>query len=202
MARGRPREFDREKALADAMLLFWRNGFHATSLRDLSEALGIGMPSVYAAFGSKENLYVEAVGLYMKASQTLIWQKMEDLPARVAIEILLRTTAQELANSANHPVGCMVTLALVDEQMPKPVAEAIRQARSDWLEVIRMRLQRAVVEGELPPSTDVGSLSRFYTAIIHSIGVQSHDGASCAELDGMIGFAMSAWPAQAPVATA
>jgi AcrR family transcriptional regulator len=197
VTRGRPREFDREKALTDAMMVFWRKGFHATSLRDLSEALGIRMPSLYAAFGSKESLYVEAIDLYMKASETLLWQKMEGLPARAAIETLLRATARELSGSASHPSSCMVTSTLIDEDMPAPVASAIRQARREWLDVIRTRLQSAVLEGDLPASADVDSLTRFYNAIIQSIGIQAHDGASCAQLDGMINIAMAAWPASA-----
>lgn len=194
MTRGRPRAFDRETALAGAMLVFWRKGFHATSLRDLSEALGIGMPSLYSAFGNKEALYVEAVALYMKITETQLWTKMDGLPARDGISAAIRATAHELASDANHPIGCMVTLALVDEDMPPPVAEAIRKARRDWLEVFRARLERAVAEGELAAGTDLASFSRFFAAMIQSVGVQAHDGASSAELDGMIDVAMAAWP--------
>lgn len=195
MLRGRPRGFDREKALTDAMLLFWRKGFHATSLRDLGDAMGVGMPSLYGAFGSKEALYVEAVDLYMQATRSLLWRHLEgDLPAREAIRELLLATAKELTNQEAHPAGCMVTFATIDEDMPEDVVAAIRNARRDWLKIIRERLESAVTDGELPGSTDVKSLSRFYAAIVQSIGIQSHDGAPYAELKKIVEVAMTAWP--------
>ena len=198
MARGRPREFDREKALTAAMLLFWRKGYHATSQRDLAEALGIAMPSLYAAFGSKESLYVEAVDLYMQVSRDLLWRHLEESgTARDAIRELLLSTARELTDCHAHPVGCMVTLANVDEDMPPAVATAIRKARCDWLDVVLERLKSAVDDGELPSSTDVNSLSRLYVAIIQGIAVQAHDGADLVELKTVVDLAMTAWPVNA-----
>jgi AcrR family transcriptional regulator len=195
MLRGRPREFDREKALTDAMLLFWRKGFHATSLRDLGDALDIRMPSLYAAFGSKEALYVEAVGLYMQVTRNLLWQHLKSGErAHEAIRQLLLATANELTNRDAHPGGCMVTFATTDEDMPADVIAAIQQARQDWLDAIRERLDAAVAEGELPPSADVNALSRFYFSIVQSTGIQAHDGVSYAELASVIEIAMSAWP--------
>jgi len=195
MLRGRPREFDREKALTDAMLLLWRKGFHATSLRDLADELGIRMPSLYAAFGSKEALYVEAVGLYMRITRDLLWAHLNGLlPAREAIREMLLATAKELTNREAHPGGCMVTFAATDEDMPAAVVEAIRNARRDWLDIIRVRLEAAVTEGELPSSIDVNSLSRFYMAIVQSIAIQSHDGVPLTELRNIVDIAMSAWP--------
>lgn len=193
MARGRPRAFDRDEALMGAMLVFWRKSFNATSVRDLSDALGIGMTSLYASFGTKEDLFVEAAGLYMKVAREM-WQVMDGLPPREAIEAVLRRTARELSSEAAHPTGCMLTAAFVDEDMPEPVAEAIRQARRDWSEVIADQLSRAVEEGSLPPDADISSLTRFYAGIVQSVGVQAHDGASPAELDRVIDVAMAAWP--------
>ncbi|MEI5997901.1 TetR/AcrR family transcriptional regulator [Paraburkholderia bengalensis] len=197
MRRGRPREFDREKALTDAMLLFWRKGFHATSLRDLGDALGIRMPSLYAAFGSKEALFVEAVDLYMQLTQALLWRHLLEIAwAREAIRELLLATARELTNQTAHPVGCMVTFATIDEDMPDAVVAAIRNARRAWLKVIRDRLEIAVHEGELAGSAEADRLSHFYAAIVQSIGIQAHDGASYSELEGIVGLAMAAWPAR------
>jgi AcrR family transcriptional regulator len=192
---GRPREFDREKALSDAMLLFWRKGFHATSLRDLGDALGIRMPSLYAAFGSKEALYAEAVGQYMRQTQTLLWQQMEDVPSsKEAIRRLLLATAGEVTNLDVHPIGCMVSFATVDEDMPTNVVAAIRNARSDWKNVIRERLAIAVANGELADSIDLDSLSRFYAGVVQSLGIQAHDGALYPELEKVVEHAMAAWP--------
>ncbi|WP_181969719.1 TetR/AcrR family transcriptional regulator [Paraburkholderia sp. DHOC27] len=181
--------------MTEAMLLFWRKGFHATSLRDLGEALDIRMPSLYAAFGSKEALYVEAVDLYMRVTRTLLWQHLENgEPARAAIRALLLATAKELTNDEAHPGGCMVTFATTDEDMPADVVTAIRQAREAWLDIIRERLQVAMKEGELPDSTDVNGLSRFYFSMVQSIGIQAHDGVPYPELETIVDIAMSAWP--------
>lgn len=195
MVRGRPREFDRDKALSAAMLVFWRKGFNATSLRDLSEALGIGMPSLYGAFGSKEDLYVESLGLYMQITESLLWGHLKgSLPARDAIQAVLLATAKELTNRKAHPIGCMVTSAAIDEDMPEAVAVAIRNARRDWLEMIRKRLEMAVIDRELPDSAEPESLSRFYLAIVQGIGIQCRDGASYEKLEKMVQIAMAAWP--------
>src|ERR1700748_2492416 len=109
---GRPREFDREAALQAAMLLFWRKGFAATSMNDLCEAMGIRSPSLYAAFGSKENLYVEAVGRYNADAYSLIWGHIEDGPTvRASMQKLLRAAARVLPGHEEQPSGCLVTFA-------------------------------------------------------------------------------------------
>jgi AcrR family transcriptional regulator len=196
MLRGRPREFDRGKALTEAMLLFWRKGFHATSLRDLGDALDIRMPSLYAAFGSKEALYVEAVDQYMELTRTLLWKYLKgDLPAREAIKELLLATAREVTNCDIHPVGCMVSFVTIDEDMPETVIATIRNARSDWHNIVRERLEKAIADGELAASADPDTLSRFYVGIVQSIGIQAHDGAPYEQLEKIIEIAMAVWPA-------
>jgi AcrR family transcriptional regulator len=199
MLRGRPREFDRGKALMEAMLLFWRKGFHATSLRDLGDALDIRMPSLYAAFGSKEALYVEAVDQYMGLTRTLLWKYLScDLPAREAIKALLLATAREVTNCDIHPVGCMVSFVTIDEDMPATVVATIRNARNDWHEIVRKRLEKAIADGELVASSDPDTLSRFYVGIVQSIGIQAHDGAPYEQLEKLIEVSMSAWPTSRP----
>jgi hypothetical protein len=93
-------------------------------------------------------------------------------------------------------VGCFVTLATVDEDMPDTVVKAIRAARHEWLEVIRDHVEKAVTGGELPATTDVDAISRFYQGIVQSIGIQSHDGATESELGGVVETAMMVWPRQ------
>lgn len=198
MLRGRPREFDREKALTDAMLLFWRKGFHATSLRDLGEELNIRMPSLYAAFGSKEALYAEAVEQYMELTRVLLWKYLKaDLPAREAIHGLLLATGKEITNCGSHPAGCMISFAAVDEDMPEVVVATIRNARRDWFEAVRERLEAAVADGELPKKTDVSSLSRFFVGVVQSLGIQAHDGVLEVDLEKVVEIAMNAWPVPA-----
>ncbi|NLS01523.1 TetR/AcrR family transcriptional regulator [Rhizobium sp. P38BS-XIX] len=195
MPRGRPRQFDRDKALQDAMLVFWRNGYHAASMPDLCGAMGIDVKSLYAAFGNKEKLFEEAVGLYMKATQNALWAHLaKGDPVCVGLKNMFASLTEIMTDSANHPVGCWTTLALVDEDMPSLVVRAIRKARSDWLDVIGACLDAAKETGELPASADVRSLTRFYVATVQGIGIQAHDGATKAELDGLAATAMSVWP--------
>jgi AcrR family transcriptional regulator len=200
MARGRPREFDRDAALQAAMLVFWRKGFLATSMPDLCEAMGIRSPSLYAAFGSKESLYVEAVVHYTKTVLPLAWNCLDgNGSARSCIENFLFSAAKGLRKSGKTPGGCMVTWAILDEDMPAPVMSVLRKARRESLDLVRARLQAAVTAGELPASTDVNHLSRFYTGIIQCMAIQAHDGASLAELEGIAAMALAAWPAQPPL---
>src|ERR1700748_1008212 len=108
---GRPREFDREAALQAAMLVFWRKGFSAASMNDLCEAMGIRSPSLYAAFGSKEALYLEAIDHYVRTIGTPVWDKLEEgATARAGVENLLLAGAETLPQSASTPSGCMALL--------------------------------------------------------------------------------------------
>jgi AcrR family transcriptional regulator len=149
-----------------------------------------------AAFGSKEALYAEAVAQYMQLTRALLWRHLDDAPsAKEGMRGLLLATARELTNCEGHPIGCMVTFATVDETMPASVIAAIRNARRDWLKVIRERLETAVADNEIPRSTDLESLSRFFVGVVQSIGLQAHDGAAYAELENLVELAMAAWPA-------
>jgi AcrR family transcriptional regulator len=179
------------------MMVFWANGYHATSMPELCEAMGIDVKSLYAAFGNKEKLFVESVGLYMKATQDLLWAHLDKGdPARVGLRNMFEALVAIMTDSASHPVGCWTTLALVDEDMPSLVVGAIRKARRDWLDVIGACLTAASDRGELPASANIASLTRFYVAIVQGIGIQAHDGATKAELDDLAETAMSAWPTQ------
>ncbi len=177
------------------MLLFWRKGFHATSITDLCEAIGVSTPSLYAAFGNKESLYTEAVELYMKVTEDSLWAYLKQSPsARTGMRDLLIATAKELTATKAHPSGCFVTLATIDEDMPPSVSKAILKSRNAWLETIRMHVRRAVKNRELPEATDVDGMSRFFQAIVQSIGIQAHDGATASDLEGMVETAMTIWP--------
>ena len=198
-ALGRPRAFDRDAALNDAMLIFWRKGFLATSMSDLCEAMGIRSPSLYAAFGSKESLYIDAIERYVSTVRPLVWGHLEDASsARAGIEALLQASAGLLPGVADFPRGCMVTLATDSEECPGNIPEAVKRARLDGLALIRGRLERAVASGELPKTTDLGRLSRFYLGVFQGMAVQARDGASPEELAGIADVAMAAWPGKAP----
>ncbi len=108
---GRPREFDRDAALEAAMLVFWRKGFAAASMNDLCDAMGVRSPSLYAAFGSKEALYLEAIEHYVRTNGPPIWDRLaEGATARAGVEKLLLAATESLPKSPTTPAGCMATL--------------------------------------------------------------------------------------------
>jgi AcrR family transcriptional regulator len=191
---GRPREFDRDAALEAAMLIFWRKGFLATSMSDLCEAMGIRSPSLYAAFGSKENLYAEAVERYNAAASSLIWDHIDDGPTvRSSMQKVLMAAAKVLPGREEVPSGCLVTLA-AGAEISGAVSEAARKGRLGSLSRLRGGLKGAVATGELPRSTNVDRLGRFYLSVVQGMAIQARDGASQTDLEGMAKAAMLAWP--------
>ncbi|KRE17994.1 TetR family transcriptional regulator [Bosea sp. Root381] len=195
--RGRPRGFDRDSALETATRLFWRKGYAATSVSDLTEAMGIGSPSLYAAFGSKEGLYAEALRHYGERYEALVWGNFRAAAtAREAVRALLMDSAAALTGScgANDPLGCMVTLSAVGSEGHAELGERVRMARHDGLMRIEERLSRAVAEGELPPGSDVAGLARLFVAVQAGMSILARDGASRAELEAAALHAMQAWP--------
>jgi AcrR family transcriptional regulator len=192
---GRPRAFDRDAALEAAMLVFWRKGFSAATMNDLCDAMGIRSPSLYAAFGSKETLYLEAIDHYVRTIGPPVWDKLEEgATARAGVENLLLAGAESLPQSVSTPAGCMALLGGVGDEWPAPIADVVRTVRLEMLGHLRLRLEAAVAEGELPPSTDVERLSRFYLGVFQGMAVQARDGAAVIELKGVAEAAMAAWP--------
>jgi AcrR family transcriptional regulator len=192
---GRPREFDRAQALEAAMLLFWRKGFAAASMNDLCDAMGVRSPSLYAAFGSKEALYLEAVEHYVRTVGRPVWDKLADgATARAGVENLLLTATETLPKSGTIPAGCMATLAAVSDEWPTGIADVVRKIRVEMLGMLRSRLEAGVANGELPTTTDIDGLSRFYLSVYQGMAVQARDGAAPAELKAIARAAMSAWP--------
>ncbi|MEK8103925.1 TetR/AcrR family transcriptional regulator [Micromonospora sp. M12] len=163
--RGRPRAFDRATALHRAMEVFWRVGYEGASMVDLTTAMGIGSPSLYAAFGSKEALFREAVALYNEVEGGP-QQLLRDLPtAEAAIEALLRYYAQTYVDPA-RPTGCMVALAATtissDNDGIRAYLADVRQA--DILH-LRARLDRGIADGDVPPGTNTEAVAEFYYAV-------------------------------------
>lgn len=192
---GRPRGFDRDAALENAMLLFWRKGFAAASMSDLCGAMNVGSPSLYAAFGSKEALYLEAFAHYVLTQGPPIWGRLEEeTTARASIEKFLIAGSECLPKSRTRPAGCMALLAAVGDEWPAAIARAIKKVRSDMLDRLRARLDMAVATGELPASTDIDGLGRLYLSVLQGMAVQAKDGATTAELSSMAAAAMTAWP--------
>jgi len=196
---GRPREFDRSAALEAAMVLFWRKGFAATSMNDLCDAMDVRSPSLYAAFGSKEALYLEAIQHYVEMFGPPVWDGLAaSASARAGVESVLLAATETLPKSRVTPGGCMAALAAVSDEWPAGIAEVVVKIRMIMLGRLRSRLEAGAANGELPTTTDIDALSRFYFSVYQGMAVQARDGADAAELKGLVAAAMAAWPSSGP----
>lgn len=196
--RGRPREFDRDAALERATRLFWVKGFGATSISDLTDAMGIGSPSLYAAFGSKEALYAEALRYYGEKNGHLIWSAFDAAEtARGAVESFLMDSAAALTGCVGDlPLGCMVTLSTVGSEGHAELGELVRSQRTMTLERLEARLAQAMIDGEIAASSDLHALARFVQTVQAGMSILARDGAKRSELEDMTKVAMAGWEAR------
>ena len=177
------------------MLVFWRKGFASASMNDLCEAMGVRSPSLYAAFDSKEALYLAAFQHYVVTEGQAVWDKLaEGTTVRAGVENMLIAAADNLPKSRTAPAGCMIALGAVSDEWPATIAREVRKVRLELLDDLRARLDAAVANGELPDATDVDALSRFYLGVFQGMAIQAKDGATQAELRGTAKVAMAAWP--------
>ena len=192
---GRPREFDRDEALVRAMELFWARGYEGATLAELQKAMGgITAPSFYAAFGSKEALFKEAVALYNEKQGTpIVKALMGGSTARASIEAWLRAATASFSCPRN-PSGCLTVLGAIN-CMPanKGVEVFMKGQRAMREKFVRLRLQRGVAEGDLPPSTDIRTLAAFYNSIVDGMAIRARDGGSQKQLNAIVDCAMAAW---------
>lgn len=197
-ARGRPRAFDREGALEKATRLFWLKGYEATSIADLTQAMGIGSPSLYAAFGSKEALYAEALQHYVESNESYVWGGFRSAAtAREAVRLFLMDSATALGGGiADIPRGCMVTLSSVGSEGHAELGDLVCKARAGTLDLLKARLARGVAEGEIAASTDIHALARFVQTVQNGMSILSRDGAGQGELEEVAKLAMLAWDAR------
>lgn len=193
--RGRPRAFDRNVALEKAMRLFWTLGYEGASISDLTREMGITPPSLYAAFGSKEALYREALDLYRNTKgQVAIETLAGETTARGSVEVLLNDLARDFT-SPGSPAGCMISTAILCcAPENQGAAEAAAERRDFALSVLEDLFQKAVASGELGPDVEPISLARFYGAVIQGMSVQAKDGADEAALREIASNALRAWP--------
>jgi AcrR family transcriptional regulator len=197
--RGRPRAFDREAALLKATRLFWRKGYTATSISDLTEAMRIGSPSLYAAFGSKEALYAKCVSHYCERYEVLVWTNFGVAKsAREAVKALLMDSAAAHAGSRGRedPLGCMVMLSAVGNEGEAELGELVRSTRAVGLKRLEERFIRAVTEGEIDTAVDLHGLARFVLAVQGGMSILARDGASRADLEAVARFTMLGWDAR------
>ncbi|RZS36857.1 TetR family transcriptional regulator [Herbihabitans rhizosphaerae] len=190
---GRPRGFDRDAVLDAAMRLFWQHGYEGTSISDLTETTGIGTRSLYAAFGSKEELFREAVTLYNSASVISCGALDEEPTARAAIETLLRANADAYADPTT-PRGCMIVLgAATGTPENEPVRRFLADCRDADRTAVSARLERAVGDGDLPPDADTEAIATFYLTVLHGLSIGARDGGTREAMHQVIDMAMCGW---------
>ena len=191
---GRPRAFSMDDALDRALEVFWRKGYEGASICDLTQAMGINPPSLYAAFGNKESLFRRALDRY-QAKHAALWDEALAAPtAFEAVKQLLEGTALSLGDKRT-PRGCLlIQAALCGGEESDPVTKELAARREASVALIRDRLQRAKREGDLPDDADPAGLARFVATVIHGMAVQAASGASCKDLERVVETALRAWP--------
>jgi AcrR family transcriptional regulator len=195
---GRPREFDIDRALERAMELFWRQGYEGTSLTDLTRELGLTRPSLYAAFGSKEELFLKALDLY--ETRAGYRQAALTAPTAAAYARALLEGAANLHGDKKNPPGCLgVQGALACAPESDSIRKELIRRRKIGEGIILERLKRAKAEGELPPDADPADLARYLSIVIYGITIQAAGGATRKELRSAAELALRSWP-QAPTA--
>ena len=192
---GRPRSFDREKALEDAVAVFWEHGYDTTSVAMLTKALGIGAPSLYAAFGDKRALFLEAVDRYMRTYGAFTQRALVEEPnARDAVERLLREAAVAYTRP-ERPHGCLLISAAINSSpQSADIAAQLRELRNEGVRALEVKIAEAGRTGELPAGTDDHALAVFFSAVLQGMSAQAREGATRTSLEQIAEAALHAWP--------
>lgn len=191
---GRPRSFDRDEALSSALKVFWTKGYADASMADLTGAMGINAPSLYAAFGSKEGLFREAVRLYTDTQGATLWASMtEAATARDAIEGLLLATAAA-SGECGQPKGCLLAVSLAHpDSLPQGACGDVATIRKDAMASMQERLRAGQVAGEIAPTADPAAMAAFYLTVQQGMTFRAREGATTDELTATACAAMLAW---------
>ena len=192
--RGRPRAFDADAALDRAVEVFWRFGYEGASMSDLTDAMGINRPSLYAAFGSKEELFRKAVGRYAETEMAYAREALAQPTAYRVAEVLLRGQVHALTQPGRPP-GCLSIQGGVScSTANSGIAEFLAASRLAGEAVLAERFARAVEEGDLPAGTDPATLARFLHVVLEGQAVHAAAGLGRAMLEESAEFALRAFP--------
>lgn len=190
---GRPWSFDRGAALDKAISLFWRHGYEGVSISMLTEAVGVAPPSLYAAFGSKADLYRAAVARYSEddgGGEAIPQEGSAYDAVKAALERGIRVVSQP-----GRPRGCMISSGMLAAGPDHgDLVDEVRRFRTAFRETLQARIARDVRSGALPSATDPAALARFYVSVMQGISIQALDGASVSDLEKVVAEALRAWP--------
>jgi AcrR family transcriptional regulator len=194
--RGRPREFCVDEALVAALRVFWSKGYEGASMTDLTEAMGITRPSLYAAFGNKEALFRKALDLYEREKLTYVGQALEAPTARGVAEHMLNGSLRN-QTSREDPRGC---LGVISSVACGAEADCIRQEVLERGKIAHQamveRMERAIAEGDFVGPVDAESITNYLYAIMQGMAVQAGAGASIVELQGLVATTLAVWPSR------
>lgn len=194
VCRGRPCAFNKEEALGKALELFWRNGYEGTSLSDLTKVMGINKPSLYSAFGNKEQLFLQAIDLYEERPDAFFYPAMEQKTAYLAVQAILRGAADRMAN-ADHPQGCVIVQgALSCSEASATVKDALVKRRLEGQQALQKRFEQAQQDGDLPQHIDAANLASYIGTVLQGMCVQANNGASTAELYAVADMVLENFP--------
>lgn len=192
---GRPRGFDRDAALEQAMLLFWERGYDTVSIRDLTDAMGISPPSLYAAFNDKQTLFEEAVDTYAHRYGSYIQEAIETEPTayRAVRRLLTQSAIQQTL--PGRPAGCLILNGATNHtSASETVAESLRARRTQIATLIEGMIRTDIERGALPPETDAHALATFFMAVWQGLSQLARDGHDRQDLESVVATAMTTWP--------
>lgn len=195
--KGRPREFDREEALTTALRIFWEKGFAPASVAELCRCMGINPPSLYATFGNKTELFLEALRFYEKKFWEVPSRKFkEDPDIFSAVNNFFEDSAAILL-APDSPCGCMVVLAAVNiSARESKIISAIHNIRMNTKKMFAERLKKAIKDGQIPADTDVPALAGALNTLLEGLSLQARDDIFQSELKAMAAHAVRLLPAR------
>jgi AcrR family transcriptional regulator len=193
--KGRPREFDADEVLDRALEVFWRKGYEGASLSELTEAMGINRPSLYAAFGNKEELFRKALDRYADGPAAYTREALNAPTARGVVERLLHGAAEALTHP-DYPPGCLgVHGALSCGEAAESIRDELSERRAAYEVSLRRRLERARMEGDLATDVACTDLARLVMTVMQGMAVQAAGGASREDLRRVAEMMLRTWPA-------
>lgn len=194
MPSGRTREFDADQALDRALEVFRARGYEGASLEELTAAMRINRPSLYAAFGKKEELFRKALERYRTGPMSFLAEALRQPTARAAVEAIFAGFI-EMQRHCKKERGCLfVSGALACGPEGEPVRRELAQFRQAIVGELRKRFEQGVKEGDLPKATDCATLGRYVATVLNGLAVQAASGATETELRRVAEVALTAWP--------
>ncbi|MFJ4297804.1 TetR/AcrR family transcriptional regulator [Curtobacterium sp. NPDC089689] len=193
--RGRPRSFDADAALDRAVDVFWRQGYEGTSLDDLTGAMGINRPSLYAAFGNKEETFKKAIGRYAEVEMAYVGDALAEPTARAVAEHYLRSHVAAVT-APGRPAGCLsIQGGLAAGEGDQRIVDFLAESRAGGEQRFVERFRRAVEDGDLPDTEDPVELAKYVSTVSAGLAVQASSGAPRAALAAVVERALRAFPA-------